>query len=118
MDQMNQNRVPETWIELCERLNKMFGIKVDLNGVLYLVGIRERGLTFQDYSKEEKYNLINLGSCTLYKEMGLVEITGYDPEGWPVFRQKSILPSLSEERKEKILEDCALIYFRKVFENS
>ncbi len=113
---MEQNRVPENWMELCDRLNKMFGIKADLNGVLYLIGIREKGLTFRNFTKEEKFSLINLGSCTLYKEMGLTEITGYDNEGWPIFRQKSILPEISEERKEKVLEDCALIYFRRIFE--
>jgi len=94
----------------------MFSVKADLNGVLFLIGIRERGLTFRNFTKEEKYNLINLGSCTLYKEMGLTEITGYDGEGWPVFRQKSVIPGMSEGRKEKILKDCAVIYFRRVFE--
>jgi len=112
---MNQITAPNNWIELCDRLSSMFGIKVDLNGVLFLIGIRERGLTFQEYTKEEKYNLINLGSCTLYKEMGLTEITGYDSEGWPIFRQISVIPQISEERKQKTLEDCAIIYFRKVF---
>lgn len=108
--------VPETWIELCDRLGEMFGIQVDLNGVLFLVGIRERGLTFHQFTKEEKLNLINLGSCTLYKEMGLTEITGYDADGWPQFRQKALSPEIPEERKQKTLQDCALRYFCKVFE--
>jgi hypothetical protein len=106
--------VPETWIELCERLSLMFGIHVDLNGVLFLVGIRERGLTFQQFTKEEKLNLINLGSCTLYKEMGLTEITGYDAEGWPLFQQKALSPEIPEERKQKTLQDCALRYFSRI----
>lgn len=105
---------PDTWIELCERLSEMFGIQVDLNGVLFLVGIRERGLTLQQFTKEEKLNLINLGSCTLYKEMGLTEIIGYDAEGWPLFRQKALSPEIPEERKQKTLQDCALRYFSKV----
>lgn len=112
---MTQNTIPQNWLELCDRLESMFGIKVDLNGVLYLVGIRERGLVFQEYSKEEKFSLINLGSCTLYLEMGLTEITGTDKDGWPIFRQKAVLPEYPEERKQKILEDCAVKYFRKVF---
>ena len=105
---------PDTWIELCERLSEMFGIQVDFNGVLFLVGIRERGLTIQQFTKDEKLNLINLGSCTLYKEMGLTEITGYDADGWPLFRQKALSSEIPEERKQKTLQDCALRYFRKV----
>jgi hypothetical protein len=102
------------WTELCELLGKQFDLEVDLNGVLFLVGIRERGLTLQPFSKEEKLNLINLGSCTLYLEMGLLEKIGIDAEGWPIFRQKSLAPVIPEERKYKILQDCAVKYFQKV----
>ena len=109
-------KAPENWKDLCDSLGKMFGIEVDLNGVLFLVGIRERGLIFGQFTKEEKVNLINLGSCTLYREMGLVDLIGVDKEGWPVFRQKALAPMIAEELKLKTLQDCALKYFAKVFE--
>jgi hypothetical protein len=107
---------PDNWKDLCEHLKVMFGIDVDLNGVLFLIGIRERGLTIQLFTKEEKLNLINLGSCTLYKEMGLIEQSGEDKEGWPVFRQKALAPVIAEELKLKTLQDCAIRYFKRVFE--
>lgn len=110
--------IPDNWNDLCKTLNDQFGIEVDLNGVLFLVGIRERGLSFQTFSKEEKFNLINLGSCTLYKEMGLVTFSGTDNEGWPVFHQNALAPVISEERKLKTLQDCAIRYFKKVFEGN
>jgi hypothetical protein len=103
------------WAELCKLLGKQFDLEVDLNGVLYLVGVRERGLTLQPFTKEEKLSLINLGSCTLYLEMGLLEKTGTDAEGWPVFSQKALAPSIPEERKHKILQDCAIRYFSKIY---
>jgi hypothetical protein len=104
-----------TWTELCDHLGKQFEIDLDLNGVLFLVGIRERGLTFQPFSKEEKLSLINLGSCTLYLEMGLLDKIGTDSEGWPVFTQKALAPVIPEERKHKVLQDCALRYFKKIY---
>lgn len=110
-------KATENWKDLCEYLSGMFGIEVDLKGVLFLVGIRERGLTFQNFSKEEKLNLINLGSCTLYQEMGLVERSGEDTNGWPIFRQKSLAILIPEERKFKTLQDCAIRYFQKVFDD-
>ena len=108
-------KAPENWNELCGHLSGMFGIEVDFNGVLFLVGIRERGLTFQKFSKEEKLNLINLGSCTLYRELGLVELNGEDKDGWPVYRQKALAPVIPEQLKLKTLQDCAIRYFAKVF---
>ena len=106
------------WIELCDQLGKQFDIDIDLNGVLFLVGIRERGLTFQPFSKEEKMNLIHLGCCTLYQEMGLTEKIGMDEEGWPLFAQKALAPVIPEERKHKVLQDCAVRYFKKIYEVS
>lgn len=105
------------WDELCDRLSGKFGIEVDLNWVLFLIGIRERGLILQKFPKEEKLSLINLGSCTLYMEMGLVEQTGIDDDGWPVFKQKSLAPKIDEARKKKMLQDCAIKYFNKIFES-
>lgn len=102
------------WTGLCEHLGKQFGMEVDLNGILFLVGIRERGLTLQPFTREEKLSLINLGSCTLYLEMGLVESCGSDAEGWPIFKQKSLAPTIPEERKKKVLQDCALRYFNRI----
>lgn len=104
----------ENWDELCDYLADKFGIEVDLNVVLLLVGIRERGLIFQQFTKEEKLSLINLGSCVLFKEMGLVEEQGIDPDGWPVFRQKSVVSGISEDRKKKTLQECAVCYFKRV----
>jgi hypothetical protein len=105
----------ENWDELCEYLSDKFGSEVDLNGVLFLVGVRERGLVPQQFSKEEKLSLMNLGSCILLKRMGLVDETGTDDDGWPVFKQKALVPEVSEARKKKTLQDCALQYFKEVF---
>jgi len=107
----------DSWKDLCDKLGVLLGIDVDLNGVLFLVGIRERGLTFQKFSKEEKLNLINLGCCTLYQEMGLVTSYGIDEDGWPLFHQNSLAPVIPEELKLKTLQDCAVRYFQKVFDN-
>lgn len=104
----------ENWDELCDYLADKFGIEVDLNVVLFLVGVRERGLIFQQFTKEEKLSLINLGSCVLFKEMGLVEERGIDSDGWPVFRQKSVVSGISEARKKKTLQECAVCYFKRV----
>jgi len=110
-------RKVDNWEDLCEKLGELFKIHVDLHGVLFLVGMRERGLTFQEFSKEEKLNLINLGSCTLYQELGLVKSYGRDKDGWPLFHQNALAPLIPEELKLKTLQDCAIRYFQKVFEN-
>ena len=106
----------KNWNELCSLLAEKFGTEADLNSVLFLIGMRERGLTFQPFSKEEKMNLIHLGSCVLYPEMGLTENIGTDRDGWPLFVQRTVAADIPEERKHKVLQDCALRYFNRVFQ--
>jgi len=48
--------------------------------------------------------------------MGLIEFNGEDEEGWPVFKQKALAPVIAEELKLKTLQDCAIRYFKKVFD--
>jgi len=103
------------WTELCDHLGKQFNIDIDLNGVLYLIGIRERGLTLERFPKDVKMSLIHLGSCTLYQQMGWVDQTGIDEEGWPTFTQKALTQVIPEEKKHKVLQDCALRYFEKIY---
>lgn len=112
---MTKSNEIKSWEELCNILSAKFGIDVDFTGVLFLVGVREKGLVLQKFTKEEKLNLINLGSCILYTEAGLLERTGTDHDGWPVFHQNALAPQIDENRKKKTLQDCAIRYFQKIF---
>ncbi len=106
----------ESWKELGQILHARFGVEIDLNGALFLIGIRERGLSFQEFSREEKLNLINLGICILYQEMGLVSPSGTGKDGWPLFHQNALAPIILEDLKIKTLQECAIRYFQKVLD--
>ena len=42
------------WLKLRIKLKERFGIKPDMDGILFLIGIQELGSGKQDFSKEEK----------------------------------------------------------------
>ncbi|MDO9374774.1 MAG: hypothetical protein Q7T76_10160, partial [Ferruginibacter sp.] len=71
------------WLKLRIKLKEKYGIKPDMNGVLFLIGIQELGTAKQEYSKEQKQDLMHIAICTILAPSGYYVLSGYDEEGWP-----------------------------------
>lgn len=100
------------WLKLREKLKEVLGKKpADLNGILFLIGVQELGSGGQNFSKEEKQDLIHLGICKCLSMAGYYELDGQDAEGWPHWRLVKKLPHLDVIEQEKLLKMCALDYF-------
>ncbi|MDC1105670.1 hypothetical protein OAT16_03130 [Prolixibacteraceae bacterium] len=111
---MSNNKI-QNWTQLCFRLGEMFRMDLDDNGVFMLIGIRERGWGFREFTKEEKMNLIHLGTATLLCEIGRVDKVTIDRDGWPVFKEPSVTVNWTEAQKISELKKAAIIYFNKVW---
>ncbi|MFW5753892.1 MAG: hypothetical protein ACOCV9_03745 [Marinilabiliaceae bacterium] len=85
----------ENWDQLVLEVSKRFSVTADFDFMLFLMGVQERGEGMRSYSREEKMDLINLGKCTALARAGYLEENGYDEEGWPLFREKDSLKSLT-----------------------
>ncbi|MDP4185690.1 MAG: hypothetical protein Q8862_11095 [Bacteroidota bacterium] len=108
---MQQNN---SWENLCSKLSEDFGVETNLNGVLFLIGVRERGYLLRPFTKEEKIDLINLGCCKLFSYNNLCQYKGDDKQGWPVWIKQPALDSFSEEEKVSILKEAAFNYFNEI----
>lgn len=101
------------WDDLCRKISGIFGVEASLNGILFLVGIREKGLILSRFSKEEKLDLINLGCCRLLSIRNYCSCQGEDPDGWPIWEKNPDLKPLTEEMKIQVLKESAVIYFKE-----
>ena len=99
------------WLKLRISLKEKFGIKPDMNGVLLLIGIQELGQGAQDYSKEQKQDLMHIAICTILSASGYYTFEGHDEEGWPHFGQTKALPEFNMIEQENFLKDHVLLYF-------
>lgn len=100
------------WLKLREKLKEILGKKpADLNGVLFLIGVQELGSGSQNFSKEEKQDLIHLGICKCLSIAGYYELDGVDAEGWPHWKLLKKLPHLDVLEQEKLLKMNAIEYF-------
>lgn len=100
------------WLKLRIRLKEKFGIKPDLDGILFLIGIQELGSGKQEFSKEEKQDLMHIAVCTVLSPSGYYELQGLDEQGWPHFNQLKPLPELYLMEQENFLKDHILLYFQ------
>ena len=100
------------WLKLRIKLKERFGIKPDMDGILFLIGIQELGSGKQDFSKEEKQDLMHIAVCTVLSLSGYYVSEGNDEEGWPHFKQLKPLPGFIMIEQENFLKDHILLYFQ------
>lgn len=99
------------WAQLGERLASMVGKSPDLNGILFLIGVQELGKGKQDFSKEQKQDLMHIATCKLLSTAGFYALEGQDEEGWPLWKQLKPLPLLTLKEQETFLKTLVLEYF-------
>ena len=102
------------WLKLRIKLKERFNIKPDMNGVLLLIGVQELGQGPQEFSKEQKQDLMHIAVCTILSASGYYFFDGKDEEGWPHFTQLKALPELDTFAQEDFLKDHVLLYFNNL----
>ena len=86
------------WRDLVSDLSKRFGAgTLDLNGVLFLIGVQELGQHAREFKKDEKVALMHIAICVCLKAFGYYSELGRDADGWPHFERTKDLPALGPE---------------------
>jgi hypothetical protein len=98
------------WYKIVFALKKDFGKKPDMNGLLFLIGMRELG-TSREFSKDEKMDLMHVATCALMALDGYYELEGHDDDGWPHYVQKKQLPYADMLKQEIFLRKMVVRYF-------
>ena len=99
------------WLKLRIKLKDQYGIKPDMNGILLLIGVQELGQGPQEFSKEQKQDLMHVAICSILMSSGFYIIEGKDGDGWPHFKQLKNLPVMDLIEQEVFLKDHVLLYF-------
>jgi len=99
------------WRDLVKLLSGRFGAPVDLNGILFLVGVQELGQHAREFKKDEKVNLMHIAICVVLMPYGYYRELGRDADGWPHFERVKELPALGPEEQERLMKEALLAYF-------
>ena len=60
----------QQWRTLLDTLERRFGGGMDLQDILYLVGVQELGQGFRPFKKQEKMDLMHVAICTVLVPRG------------------------------------------------
>jgi hypothetical protein len=108
-DEQLKNR----WDQVVQLLSNQFaeGDVLDLDAIIYLIGVQELGKVHQTFKKDEKLNLMHIAICRLLEPYGYYEFDYVDKEGWPHYKVKEELPPLKAGEQSVLMKEAIVNYF-------
>lgn len=111
---MTEEQIEKDWKQLIQSLEKDFDQELDLNAVLFLIGVQELGKGSQNFTKEEKIDLMHIATCKLLSQSGYFELKHLDQDGWPHWEQIREIPHFNLLEQELLLKEEILKYFQTI----
>lgn len=106
-------QLKERWEYLVDKLSNQFsqGENLDLDAIIYLIGVQELGKFHATYKKDEKLNLMHIAICRLLEPYGYYEFEFFDNDGWPHYKVKEELPPLKAGEQSVLMKEAIVNYF-------
>lgn len=98
---------------LTKKLEGVFGGGLDLQTILFLIGVQELELGYKKFKKHEKMDLMHIAVCTLLEPHGYYTFEGRDADNWPHFTLNKQLPPLDEREQQHLIKEAVLDYFEQ-----
>ena len=97
-----------------KQIAKQFGDDIDIQGLLFIIGLQELGKGKIKLSKNEKLDVMHIAICTLLSPYGYYEYEGLDKDGWPHWKTMENLPPLKPAQQQEIIKQAIVEYFKTV----
>lgn len=106
-------QLKERWKAVLEKLSARFadGDALDLDSIIYLIGLQELGQLNRAFKKDEKVNLMHIAICRLLEPFGYYQFDYEDPEGWPHYKVLEPLPPLKAGEQQILMKEAIVQYF-------
>jgi len=106
-------QLKERWDIVVEKLSNQFadGDTLDIDAILYLIGVQELGQLRSAYKKDQKLDLMHIAICKLLMPYGYYEFDYVDDDGWPHYTIKEELPHLKAGEQSILMKEAIVNYF-------
>jgi len=110
-----EENIKEQWLAVQKKVSDKFGggETLDVDAIVYLIGVQELGQGFRKFKKDEKINLMHIAICKLLEPYGYYEFEFFDDDGWPHYKLKEELPPLKAGEQTVLLKQAIVDYFNK-----
>lgn len=99
------------WNETVATASEHFGEKLDLNSLIFLIGIQELNKGAVELEKQQKLEVMHIAICALLEPYGYYEYVGLDKDGWPHYDVVENLPALKKDAQERLIKESIVEYF-------
>lgn len=106
-------QLKKRWDTVVVQLSEQFadGETLDLDSIIYLVGIQELGQLNRKFKKDEKVNLMHIAICRLLEPYGYYQFDFFDDDGWPHYITTEELPNLKAGEQSVLMKEAIVNYF-------
>lgn len=110
---MNQEELKNKWELIVDRLSRDFGNgeEMDLDGIIFLIGVQELGQGSRKFKKDEKLSLMHIAICRLLEPYGYYKFKGTDQDGWPHYENTESIPFLKAGEQSRLMKEAIVRYF-------
>ncbi len=99
------------WDLLSTQINKRFNDELDVESILFVIGMQELGQVVNKFTKDQKLEVIHVAVCAILEPFGFYEYEGRDKDAWPHWKAIKDLPRLSNDEQEQLIKEGVLGYF-------
>ena len=106
-------QLKERWDLIVKKLSDQFadGETLDLDAIIYLIGVQELGQLDRTFKKDQKLDLMHIAICKLLMPYGYYELDYVDEDGWPHYRVLAALPHLRAGEQSVLMKEAIVNYF-------
>jgi hypothetical protein len=101
------------WKEVVAMTTKGFGEALDLQSIIFLIGLQELNKGYMPLKKDQKIEVMHVALCTLLEPYGYYEFIGKDEDGWPHFKNVKPVPALNQKEQEEMIKEAIIDYFNQ-----
>ena len=103
----------DQWETLVSILTERFSEteSIDIEGILYLIGIQELGQVHERFKKDDNVDIIHIGICSALESFGYYAFDYFDDDRWPHFKLIEELPPLKPGEQSILMKEAVVHYF-------
>lgn len=103
----------QRWTLVQNKLSEQFadGELMDLDAIIYIIGVQELGQLHRKFKKDHKLDLMHIAICRLLEPYGYYEFSFYDDDGWPHYNNLEVLPALKAGEQSVLMKEAIVHYF-------
>ena len=107
-------KLKEDWNRILQILAVKFGEgeQLNLDAIIYLIGVQELGKGAVEFKKDDKVNLMHIAICRLLEPFGYYEFDFFDDDGWPHYKVLEELPPLKSGEQTVLMKEAIVQYFK------